>query len=160
MKYDVLWIEDEAFSALGKYRAPLELDGRFHTIFALNATDAVKIIYDPKSKFDAVIVDIIIPPGDSREWIDIYNDVSAEEERTHLGCHLLYSLFDPENARVKLKNIPEWVKPEKFGVASILIEEYIKDLCRRFNIQLYGNKSPNAPKTLVLNMVREILHIQ
>lgn len=160
MKSKILWIEDEAFSGLGKYRAPLETHSDFDVIFALNASDAEKIIYE--SEFDAVIVDIIIDPGTAQKWIDIFYDMSLGEKRKFLGRHLLYSLFksDSEEAIVKLPPKPLWVKPEKFGILSVLRNDYIEKIRMDLNLKICENKGLHTPKTVAVDMVKIILNIK
>ncbi|MCK4765680.1 MAG: hypothetical protein KAW12_26005 [Candidatus Aminicenantes bacterium] len=116
----ILWLEDQ-FEDFGAYLSALFRAGY--------VVDSVKSVSEAVEKlregdYTAVIFDIKVLPGNSREWIEL--DKKKREENPHydssLGLELLYSLFAHEKANVKL-DPPIKISPEKFIVFSVVYDK-------------------------------------
>lgn len=155
MKYKLLWIEDGALADLSSFLGPLYVSGRFHIVIAFNASDAVNFIVN--ENFDAVIIDIRIPPGEKKEWLDIYSELGEDKVQARLGVHLLYSLLLPENSKVKIAYIPEWVAPSIIGVFSIESITQLKHDLDALGIKTYVQKNATTSQLELLNMARSLV---
>jgi DNA-binding NtrC family response regulator len=70
-KIKVLWVEDSARLDLPHLAAPIYMDGNYDLVVAETVSDGIAHIQN--ENFDAIIVDIRIPPGDDPRWIKQYH---------------------------------------------------------------------------------------
>jgi hypothetical protein len=163
MKTRFLWIEDNAVTDLKNLLSPIYTSGKYEPVFALNITDGVK--YLNKYEFDAVIVDIRVPPGDSLQWQNVSKKWGGNKAAARLGLHLLTCLFDPHEGDEELVVRPAWLTPDKVGVLTVdseLERESVDDMelsdyLRALNINVYRRKSAMTPINVLLKMVEEIV---
>ena len=113
----VLWIEDAAISALHLYLAPMYMSGLYETDIALNATEAVERLRS--DRYDAVVVDIRIPPGTDPNWRKIYKHHNRDVKKARLGLLLIEGIFQAEYAEYVFQDPPDWVDPSRFGVLTV-----------------------------------------
>lgn len=163
MKTRFLWIEDNAVTDLKNLLAPIFISGRYDPSIALNITDGVK--YLNKHEFDAVIVDIRLPPGDDPTWQNVSKEWGGNKAAGRLGLRLLSCLFDPQEGDEKLVVRPAWLTPDKVGVLTVDGESErernddleLSDYLRALNINIYRRKSAMTPSDVLLKMVDEII---
>lgn len=154
MKPRVLWIEDQAEEFSDMVGAVI-VDGRYDLTLASNATTAAETL--ASREFHVVIVDIRLPPGYAKEWVDVF--LRREDKRTgnRLGLVLLNALLRPERSPVRLPSIPHWVSPEKFGVLSVeSLSELAEDL-DVLGIRVVRQKTTLTSRYEMLEMIDEIL---
>ena len=157
MRKRVLWIEDAGLEDLAYLASPLNVAGVYDLETTLSPSEAWRKIKE--EKFDVVVVDIRIPPGDDKEWTDVYRKYNYDKISARLGMILLYSLLKPadELALVKLKDIPPWVAADKFAVLSIEPKYTLKKCLRDCRIKHYRQKSSSSSPNMLLELVEEIL---
>lgn len=152
MRKKVLWIEDDAFNELGMLATPVHLTGEFQLVHAVSATEAVDRLY--ASSYDAVVVDIRLPPGDDPRWISLYNKAGGSNKSARLGVRLLQHLFSNDaqwTARLQTKD------KRRYGVLSMDRWDDIEGDLRPIGVTLYHNKSRGADRRVLLKIIREIL---
>jgi hypothetical protein len=155
MKTKFLWIEDNARTDLRYLLAPIYMNGKYDPIVAPTVAEGV---YQMKrTKFDAVIVDIRLLPGNDNDWEDLYTKLGGDKGTARLGLYLLYSLFDPRIDDVKIKDKPPWIDPKRFGVLTVEdLEGDIGEALRSFGIGVREQKTARSPTTTLLKMVEQI----
>jgi len=156
MKKKILWIEDSAFVDLQHLTGPVYVSGQYDLVLAVNAAEGIQQIL--QTPFEAVVVDIRIPPGDDKEWINIYFQADKKKINAHLGLEVLYTLLRPDIARVKLgKPIPGWVKPHRFGLLTVETPKEIEKAKEELKISIYQQKTAQLPFTALLEIIEKIL---
>lgn len=157
MTHKVLWIEDGAYEDLPDLIGPVVVDGGYDLDIALDATDGIKKIL--RTEYDCVIVDIRLPPGEDRRWIDIYNHPNRNKDAARLGLLVLRSLLKPEKSRVKLDGIKEWVKAARFGVLTVEnkgeVEHDLNEL--GIGIKVYRQKNRSPSVNTLLELIKEVI---
>ena len=108
----VLWVEDEAIVGLVERKVHLEMVEDFEITIVENASEAEQIILEKGEIFDAIVIDIRIPPGYNKEWTDIYN-----KPNDRLGIVLGQRIFDNYpflKSRSGFATIERWKDIEPF----------------------------------------------
>jgi hypothetical protein len=154
--YKVLWIEDGAFTEVSSFAGPVFTSTKYDLQVALDVSDAVKKIRD--TEFDAVIVDIRIPPGIDPEWEEFYRKSGYNKIGARLGIQLLYTLLKPEKATVKLDRIPSWISTKKFGIFTVESEGEVKKNMEDIGINFYQQKKTTIPNTALLELIEKIIN--
>jgi hypothetical protein len=161
MKYRVLWIEDSAEVDVKDLVAPVYLSGKYNLIVALDASEAINQIL--KSEFAAIVVDIRIPPGKTKEWAELYTKLGANKAKARLGLRILKSLLQPddmqqEEAQIK-KKAPSWITPKVFGILTVESKEALKSYFdfEKAGISVYRQKSASMSITTLLDVFDEII---
>ena len=155
MRYKVLWIEDGALTEVADFAGPLLSSMKYDLDVALNISDAIKKMND--AEFDVVIVDIRIPPGSDPEWEHLYEKSQSIKVSPRLGMQLLFGLLKPKEVEIKLKNIPQWIVPEKLGVFTVESEGEVKKELEALCVNFYLQKKTNTPNTALLEFIEEII---
>src|SRR5262249_47815261 len=81
------WIEDGAYNENTSLATPVHLSDDYGLSIAVDATQGMQHLRE--RVFDAIVVDIRIPPGDDPRWIEIYYDLFRRREAARLGLKLL-----------------------------------------------------------------------
>lgn len=160
MKTKVLWIEDGALGDLDELLGPVNIEGDYDLQIAEDATQAIGDIM--REEYKAVIVDIRLQPGDDPQWVKIYNSIETNPNAARLGLLILRSLLPSKTGRpseVKLRAVPDWVRPEVFGVLTI---ENVRDLREdlddlRIDEGMYRQKSINPSDTILLELIKKVM---
>ncbi len=154
MRYRVLWIEDNALSDLAPLLGPIYVSGQYDLEIAESASDGAYKIQS--MEFEAVIIDIRLPPGDDPRWVSNYNRLGRDRARARLGLSLLYSFLRPGDAWVKVEHPPAWVQPNRFGVFSKETKaELVADL-NRLRVSVYKHKSADNSTRVLLDVIETI----
>jgi hypothetical protein len=160
MKSRVLWIEDGALDEMSKYYGPLFNSGKYDIIVAFDATEGERQLMMPENEFASVIVDIRIPPGSGKNWSELFNRLGSDKIQARLGMHLLYSIFNPSHALIKLEQpIPNWVKPTKFGIFTVETANEVGDDIKELGIIAFTEKSADessVPLTALIDLIEQI----
>ncbi len=157
MKYKILWIEDGAFVEVENLAGPVLITGEYDIDVALNASDAIKKIKCLREGYDAVIVDIRIPPGLDTEWEKLSETLRRNKKGDRLGIQLLFSLLKPEEAEIKIKDIPAWISPDKFAILSVEGEREVKAELVPLGVDLFRQKETRMANTALLDLIKEVL---
>lgn len=151
MRKKILWIEDGAFAEMSLMAAAVYVDGRYDFTIATNATEGIRQIMD--NQFAAVIVDIRLPPGNDRNWIEIFN--SRRGIASRLGLVILQSLLKSEKSSIKLQT-PEWIRPEIFGVFTVESFRELEAELNDLKITTFRQKDELLSKNALLELIREL----
>lgn len=158
MKSRVLWVEDDARFGLAQLAGPVYVHGGYDLVVASDVSTAIARL--SRENFDAVIVDIRLPPGEDRAWIELYGRERRNKVRARLGLQLLYSLLGHPGARVHLKQRPGWLAPGKLGVFTVESRSEIEEDLKALGVRVYEQKRADLPDTVLLDIIKEILKPQ
>jgi CheY-like chemotaxis protein len=142
----VLWLEDH-HNDFDAYKTKL-----FKANYAVDAVEsaAEAVMKLRNDNYIAFIVDIKVPPGDDKEWVDLDKKI----QRKNPGLELLRSLLNQAIANVKID------PPVKIDPGKIIILTVVPDKDREISAlgiprQQILYKSSSDTKTL-LQMVKDI----
>ncbi|MGA9771611.1 MAG: hypothetical protein WBV94_21450 [Blastocatellia bacterium] len=153
MKIRALWIEDNALFDLQHVLGPIYMDGRYDLVIAENASDGIQLIM--QQEFDAVIVDIRLPPGGNQDWVTLYNDIQYWAS-ARLGLIILYSLLKTDESKIKHSHIPPWINSNKFGVFTVESEGEVKPHLDKLKVSVYERKTAQTSTRIVLEILAKI----
>src|SRR5438105_597952 len=139
MKRKVLWVEDSAFSDLTVLAGALYMTGDYNLVVAANASDGFRYIME--KEFDAVIMDIRLPPGNDPYFESLYNSSQGSKTSARLGIAVLERALKPsaENARA-------WISPERFGVLTVESRREVKEELVALGVNVYYQKTARMPR--------------
>jgi CheY-like chemotaxis protein len=151
-------VEDEAHSELQYLYAPVVVAG-FDLHVAGDASQAVAELQT--RKFDAVIVDIRIPPGHDRRWIDLYERAGADPAAAKLGIHLLRALLSggrgDAGISLRTEEVPKWLKPQLCGVFSVEVGSDVDSDLKEHGLTVSRVKGPDLDIFALLDLIKEVL---
>ncbi|ACY15841.1 response regulator [Haliangium ochraceum] len=163
-KRRVLWVEDSARFELASVLGPIYASRRYDLTLAENATTAGE--YLRRRRFDAVVVDIRLPPGTHPYWRDIYTNAGSDRTNAKLGLAILKWLLSPSeagrssgsNGHGLVPPRPSWpVMPQQVGVFSVENHAEIGDDLDALGVGVMHEKRPGLPDTILLQIVGEVL---
>ena len=154
MKPRVLWIEDSARLELRNLVGPIYFEGKYDFRLAEDVTSAMNLLL--AEQFDAVIVDIRLPPGIDHRWQELYEKSGSNKVQAELGLKLLQWLLRADPT-VYPSPPPTWVKPERIGVFSVESTQAIGATLKRMGIPVYQQKIAGLPDTVLIEMINRIL---
>lgn len=116
----ILWLEDQAES-LKAYRSTLFREG-FQVDNVRSVSEAVEKLR--KTDYVAVMCDVKVLPGNDTEWIELDEKKRLKNPNfdSELGLELLYSLFKPSKAKIKLSP-PIEIDPGRMIVLSVVFDK-------------------------------------
>jgi DNA-binding NarL/FixJ family response regulator len=155
MKYNVLWVEDGAFVEIPNFAGPVTITRKYDLRVAKDVSDAVRQMQ--LTEFDAVIVDIRLPPGSDPEWENHYKSLIKSKIPDRLGIQLLFSLLKPDASAVKLNNIPSWISPGKFGVFTVEGEKEVMPDLSKLGVLFYRQKKVGISRKTLLDLIEAII---
>lgn len=144
----ILWIEDEATGDMRNLAGPLYDSGQYDLVVAFDASEGVRQMM--KLEFDAVVVDIRIPPGSDQRWIELYSQSEQNKPMARLGLQLLYSLLNADDR-------PTWITPDRFGLLTVENKREVEEDLKNLNIQVYRQKTEQLPFNTLIKVIEEIL---
>jgi len=154
-KRKILWVEDEARHDMVQLIAPVIMDGGYDIVVAENASDGIAQLL--QYKFEAIIVDIRIPPGDDPAWIDLYEKSGKEKVAARLGRHFLYTILGNPNAKINLgEKRPKWITSEMIGLLTVETDPELADDLKALVLNVYYQKGAETPETILLDIIKEI----
>jgi hypothetical protein len=150
----VLWIEDNAYTENTMLAAPVHLSGIYDLTIALNATQGTHHLR--RSDFEAVIVDIRIPPGDDDRWDSIYRGLFESNKAARLGLKLLDVLLGPIDST--WSDFPASARDRsRYGVLSVESGSEFRAELERLGIEVYRDKAGGRDPRLLLEMIDDII---
>lgn len=153
-RYKILWVEDGALFDLAYLAGPVYMDGRYELTVAQNITEAVELLQ--RDEFQAVIVDIRLPPGEDQHWNELYKMAGRQKSVAHLGLKLLRSILGSKNAEIKLEKCPPWLTPDKVGVFTVESYSELHTALDELGIQVFQQKKASLPKTILYDLIKRL----
>ena len=150
----VLWIEDQAYHELGALRTPVIMSSLYHLTIAVDGASAIENLRT--NKFEIIIVDMRIPPGDDPIFTDIYYKNSDSKRHKEIGLLLLKRIFEKEDLNFLSDLLPYAYDSSRYGVLSIDNENEISDELKALGIKNYAHKSGAMSSKSLLNLILSI----
>lgn len=149
-KRKVLWVEDGAFSDLTYLAGPLYTSGDYNLIVALDASEGFRYLME--KEFDAVIMDIRLPPGTDPYFVKLYNVSSESKNAARLGMAVLERVLEPSG-----EVMPEWIKDYRFGVFTVEGGKEVKEELDSLGVTVFVQKTTRTPRDVLIKIVEEIV---
>jgi hypothetical protein len=153
MRPRVLWIEDSARFELRNLTGPVYHGGRYEFQQAENVTTGVNFIRT--KPYDALIVDIRLPPGPDSHWRKIYGDANLSGGSDKLGLKLLYWLLSKDGSY--LPPPPGWIQVSRIGVFTVESLFEISGNLADLGIDVFCQKTAGLPDTALRDMIDKLL---
>jgi CheY-like chemotaxis protein len=150
----VLWVEDSARFELASFMGPIYASRKYELTLAEDATSAVR--YLQTIRFDAIIMDIRLPPGKDHYWRELYGHAGSDKTTAQLGLEVLFWLFDPKHPKNGLLP-PAPIMPVQVGVFSVEGEMEIGQQLVTLGITVFFEKRPGLRDTILLEMIDNLL---
>lgn len=153
MKHKVLWIEDGAFAEMQFMSAPIYVSGKYDLVIALNATEGFQYLVQKEKRFETIIVDIRLPPGDDEEFIRLFNDRAESKAAARLGLALLKRVIE-DGERF---GVPESHRePARFGIFTVEGPNELAEDLKKLGIKVCRQKTELNKKTEVIEIIENI----
>lgn len=157
MRKRFLWIEDGAIADYRYLLAPIYVSGQYDPVIALDVCEGIRRLKE--QEFDAVIIDIRLPPGDEPEWIRLYRQLGSNKATARLGSRLLRSLLKPDGDDIRIEGIPEWVRSDRFGILTVETEDLVLEDLKELNIRVYGQKIGQTREDALKDLVERVVSL-
>jgi hypothetical protein len=154
MKPKALWIEDSARLELANLCGPVYFTGACQLTLAENVTTGVDLLL--ANTYDAVIVDVRLPPGSDPQWRAHYRNAGSNKVGAQLGMKLLHWLLTGDTA-VYAASPPDWIQPERLGVFTVESRYELSEPLQRLGISAYQQKVADLSDTILNDMITAIL---
>jgi CheY-like chemotaxis protein len=154
-KYSTLWIEDGARFDLPYLAAPVYMDGGYDLFVAETIADGIALLQ--RHEFDAIIMDIRVPPGNDIQWNTLYKKAGLNKVMARLGLKLIYSMLDHPEAEIKLPIRPAWINARKIGVLTVEGYAELEDHFNKLGILVYQQKHANVSDVVLLDLIQQVL---
>ena len=154
MKPRALWIEDSARLELANLCGPVLFNGTYNLTLAEDVTSAVALLQaDP---FDAIIVDIRLPPGGDRHWREQYKRTGSDKVSAQLGLKLLRWLLRGDDS-IYPKLPPSWVRPHHVGVFTVETRTEVSPFLDELGIKVFQEKIADLPDTVLQDLIDRLV---
>ena len=153
-KPSVLWIEDSARFELRNLVGQLFFGGKYDFNLAEDVTSAIDHLR--AKEYDAVIVDIRLPPGIDPEWRKLYQATGFDRVHAQLGLKLLRWLLTKDNS-IHPADPPDWIKPHQVAIFTVESKGEIQQHLDELGITVFLQKSAGLRDTILLELIDEIL---
>ena len=165
----VLWIEDSTQFDLSHLIPPVRLSGKYDLTISRNATEAWELLSKDNTKFDIVIYDLELPPGDNPVLQAYYrNPDSAETPHKAAPEYLLgtqlFLLWLGHEDRISADTLKPFrldtpLSPTRMGVLSVFAETLSdNDFFKGVGIpaEFILQKRHDLPKRALLDLIERI----
>jgi CheY-like chemotaxis protein len=152
MKTKVLWVEDSARLELRNLTGPIYISGEYDMNLAEDATTAVR--YLRTKAYDAVILDMRLPPGIDDYWIDVYRERGEDKADARLGLEVANWMFNRKSDI--LFPPPEWIKPYHVGVFTVENDSVLHNRLENLKITVFEHKVAGLSDMILVNMINRI----
>jgi CheY-like chemotaxis protein len=152
MKTKVLWVEDSARLELRNLTGPIYISGEYDMNLAEDATTAVR--YLRTKEYDAVILDMRLPPGIDDYWINVYRERGEDKADARLGLELANWLFN-RKSDISFPP-PEWIKPYQVGVFTVENDSTLHNRLEFLKITVFEHKMAGLTDTILLDIINRI----
>lgn len=149
MKPRVLWIEDSARLELRNLAAPVYSSGRFDFNLAEDVTSAVNLL--KVTSFDAILVDVRLPPGADPRWKRLYQQAGADKVSAQLGIKLLNWLINRDR-NVHPDEPPNGFDKSHLGIFTVESREDIQEELDALGITVFFQKTTSLPDAILIKI--------
>ncbi|MCL4531340.1 MAG: hypothetical protein M1282_18290 [Chloroflexi bacterium] len=153
MKPKVLWVEDSARFELSNLTGPVYFSGKYDFQQAENVTTAINFL--KTKEFDVLIVDIRLPPGVDKYWLDLYQNIRTDGGGEKLGLKFLYWLFSRDGEYPGTP--PSWIHPSSVGIFTVETYSEISVQLTDLGVTVFKQKIAGLPDTTLLEMIEDII---
>lgn len=153
MKPKVLWVEDSARFELNNLTGPIYFYGNYDFQQAENVTSAIEFL--KVKEYDALIVDIRLPPGNDPYWRELYRKAELDGGGEKLGIKFLYWLLSRGGSYPH--PAPLWAKPEMVAVFTVENHMEVQDNLDELGIKHFKQKTTGLADTTLLDLIEELL---
>lgn len=154
MKPKALWIEDSARLELANLCGPVFFNGQCRLTLAEDVTTAVDLLRT--NSYEAVIVDVRLPPGSDVHWRNHYRRAGADKVGAQLGLKLLSWLIGGDQD-VYPEAPPDWIDPVRVGVFTVESRHELRPTLEPLGIDNYQQKVADLPDTILNDMINGLL---
>lgn len=151
MKTRVLWVEDSARLELRNLLGPVNISGEYDLVLAEDATSAMRHLQT--TVYDAVILDIRIPPGMDEHWCRLYRERDEDKATARLGLELAKWMFDGHSFPY---SPPAWIKPHQVGVFTVENDPELRSLLKNLHIEVFEHKIASIPDDILIDLIERI----
>lgn len=149
-KVKVLWVEDGAFAELSQLAVPLYTTGDYNLVIAEDASEGFRQLMG--KEFDAVIMDIRLPPGNDPYFLDLYYKRNKSKVAARLGMAVLKRALSPS-----AENTRAWIRPERFGVYTVESRREMAEELDALGVKVYYQKTELTSRGDLIKIVEEIV---
>jgi len=150
----VLWIEDSARLELVNLTAPIFFQQTCELTLAEDVTTASRLLL--AKRYDAVVVDVRLPPGHDERWRSQYQMAGASKITAQLGLKLLAWLLHSDKSIYEVEP-PEWISPQYVAVFTVETRQEIHEALDELGISLFQEKTANLSDDALDNLIRAVL---
>jgi len=150
----VLWVEDGARFELAYLTAPVYLESGYDISVAENPSEALEMLV--RNRYDVLIVDIRLPPGNTQDWINLYKEITNQGKPANLGLKLLKSILKPREAEIPFNFKLDWLTPDKIGVFTIEGSQEVLESLKELGIHVIQQKTVTMPDTALLSLIKRL----
>lgn len=148
-----MWVEDSARLELRNLTGPVYFSGKYDFQLAEDVTQAINFL--TVKPFDALIIDIRLPPGLNVCWQALYRKSGADKVKAQLGLKLVSWLLGDDVGCNQTP--PNWVDVKRIAVFSVESPTEIEPHLHEFGIGLYLQKAAGLPDTALLELINRVL---
>lgn len=168
----VLWIEDGALVEFPEYIAHFYARSELGLVLARDTTEGFEALRTAdRDPYDAVVVDLRLPPGAGEPWGEIYLHHHSNPAAARLGLILLAVAFGRSREALGNKSLPKkllesiaqiealnWSQSNqrRFGVLTVEESSEIKELLETIGIRHFRTKRVEAGPEVLLDLVLEL----
>lgn len=145
----VLWVEDCQKTFHGML-SEVRNSKKYLIECAPNATIASKLL--GSKTFDAVIVDIGLPPGKDQYWIDQAQKAYDVGREPRLGLHLIHNSLSQSNQRSA-----NWLHPNQVAIFSVIYNKLLNELLSKIGIKVIRQKFIDMPDDILLSIIDDVI---
>lgn len=155
----VLWIEDDATYNLQYIASPVVMNPKYDLTLAVTVSEAVHHLQS--RLFDALVVDLRLPPGKQHEWVRLHQMLGRSGDPPRLGLHFLLNLYGQSNPhQMPFPSALEVPPIDRVGILSVdALSEVQENLVNiGFMMRHYEQKSAGMSSQILLKLVERILN--
>jgi hypothetical protein len=150
----VLWIEDNAYTENTHLAAPVYLSGEYDLTIALDATEGLERLRT--GAFEAIVVDIRIPPGDDERFWRPYYQLNLDNKAARLGLRLLELILS--NCDANTDEFPAEARDKsRYGVLSVEGGTEFRAALAKLGVAIYRDRASGRDPELLLKMIQDII---
>lgn len=150
MKRKILWVEDGAFSELSHLAAALYVTGDYNLVIAENASEGFRHLMD--KEFDAVIMDIRLPPGSDPYFLELYFSNRESKIASRLGMAVIERALKSSAEKARA-----WIRPERFGVYTVESGGEVAEELGALGVEIFYQKTTKTSRDFLIHIIEEIV---
>jgi hypothetical protein len=145
-------VEDSARLELRNLTGPIYISGEYDMNLAEDATTAVRYLLT--KEYDAVVLDMRLPPGIDDYWIRIYQDRGEDKADAKLGMELANWLLN-ERTNYPVKP-PIWIRSYHVGVFTVENDQSLHAKLEYSKISVFEHKVAGLSDTILIDIINRI----